>query len=90
MVIAKTIVCKGKVQGVYYRASTKAKAISIGLTGYVKNKPNGDVVIHVQGNKATIDQLIEWCHVGSERAVVNNVICTPADIGDYTDFEIIY
>ena len=80
----------GKVQGVYYRASTKQKADVLGLKGTVMNLPDGSVQIEVVGEEAEINQLIEWCHDGPERAEVEKVICQAAnDNPTYQDFSII-
>ncbi len=69
----------GKVQGVYFRASTKQKADELGLKGTVTNLPNGSVQIEVVGETQPINQLIEWCHQGPERAKVKEVLCTASD-----------
>lgn len=70
--VSLTIV--GKVQGVYYRASTKEKAQSLGLSGFVKNKLNGNVYIECTGATQKIQEFIEWCWDGPQMAVVENVI----------------
>ena len=44
------ITVKGKVQGVFYRASTKAVADQLGVKGYIRNEPNGDVSIAAEGD----------------------------------------
>jgi len=65
-----------KVQGVYFRASTKQKADELGLKGTVMNLPNGPVQIEVVGEEESIDLFIQWCHKGPERAEVKEVVCT--------------
>jgi len=64
---------EGKVQGVYYRASTKDKARSLGLNGYVKNETDGSVTILASGEKAQIDDLLSWCKTGVDLARVDNI-----------------
>ncbi|NHJ04850.1 MAG: acylphosphatase [Candidatus Heimdallarchaeota archaeon] len=54
------IIVKGLVQGVSFRAYTKRKALSLGLTGYVQNLPNGDVKIVAEGEKEKLYELIKW------------------------------
>ena len=54
------IIVKGLVQGVSFRAYTKRKAISLGLTGFVKNLPNGKVEVVAKGRKDKIYELIKW------------------------------
>jgi acylphosphatase len=63
----------GKVQGVYYRQSTKEKATALGLTGYVKNLPDGSVQIMASGNTDQLLQLVLWCRQGPARAIVEEV-----------------
>lgn len=76
--IAKFIIVKGKVQGVFYRKFTKQKAIELGVKGWVKNSNNGDVEIFAQGDEDTVEQLIAWCWQGSPKANVENVILKDA------------
>lgn len=69
-----SILVFGKVQGVFYRASTKEKAKSLGLHGFVRNEPDGSVYIIVQGHKKNIEALVEWCRSGPSRAMVKDII----------------
>lgn len=63
----------GKVQGVFFRAHTEDKANSLGLSGWVRNLPDGRVEILAQGQKDKVDELIKWCHKGPPYARVSNV-----------------
>jgi acylphosphatase len=63
----------GKVQGVYFRASTRYQADSLGITGYARNLPNGDVEVLACGNKAQVDELRAWLWKGPEPAEVTDV-----------------
>lgn len=63
----------GRVQGVWFRASTKNKADQLGLGGSVRNMPDGSVHIEVTGNEQEIDEFLKWCHEGPELARVDNV-----------------
>ena len=77
---------KGKVQGVWFRASAKEKAMSLGLTGKVWNEYDGDVGIIVQGPLDKILSFIEWCKEGPPQARVDDVI--EQELIDYKeDFE---
>jgi len=82
------ITVKGHVQSVSYRFATLAKAIKLGLTGYVKNLPNGDVYIEAEGNEEKINKLIEWCYVGPTRAEVTEVFAEESEVKEYRNFEI--
>ena len=68
-----TLKVTGKVQGVFFRASTLEQANILGLTGTVKNLQNGNVRIVAEGNKDSLNLLHEWCKIGPERAIVNSI-----------------
>lgn len=71
-----SIIVSGKVQGVWYRQSTKEKATELGVTGNVRNQPDGSVAIVATGLLNQLDQFIEWCHQGPPRAQVTHVEVT--------------
>lgn len=64
---------KGKVQGVWYRKSTKIKADELGLLGTVRNLKDGSVEVYTTGVPTKITELIEWCKEGPKFAVVESV-----------------
>ena len=63
----------GRVQGVYFRASTRQQAQMLGITGWVINCPDGSVEAVAEGPKSKIEELIAWCHQGPDGARVNQV-----------------
>ncbi|MFA6126851.1 MAG: acylphosphatase [Bacteroidales bacterium] len=67
------IAVRGRVQGVGYRYATLKMARSLGLNGYVKNKPDGSVFIEAQGSLDHVRMLVEWCKSGPDHAVVESV-----------------
>jgi len=69
---AANIIVHGKVHGVYFRASTRAKALQLSLTGWVRNLPNGTVEVHAEGSRDSIDKLIKWCQKGPPLAKVSH------------------
>ena len=71
--IAKHILVKGDVQGVFFRKTTKQVAETLHITGWVKNTDEGDVEIFAQASEDKVDQLIEWCKQGPPRAEVKAV-----------------
>ena len=75
-------------QGVYYRASAKAKAGELHITGFAQNKPDGSVYIEAEGNQDQLDALIAWCKTGPARAVVTEVVTTPGEWKGFTTFDI--
>lgn len=68
-----SILVRGKVQGVFYRQSTREKALALGITGTVRNNPDGSVAIVATGTKAQLDALLSWCRQGPPRAAVTAV-----------------
>ena len=68
------ILVSGKVQGVYFRQSTKSKAEALGITGTVENLQDGNTVsILASGDKDQLDRFIEWCRQGPPMAIVEQV-----------------
>lgn len=63
----------GRVQGVFYRATTSEEAQSRGLTGWVRNMPDGHVEAEVQGTPEKVDELIEECRTGPPMARVEDI-----------------
>ena len=68
-----SITVSGVVQGVFYRQSTKEKALELGISGLVKNLPDGNVQIVATGTSDQLDQLVQWCKQGPSRAKVTEV-----------------
>jgi acylphosphatase len=64
---------EGKVQGVYFRASTAKKATALGLVGWVRNLDDGRVELLAQGAPEVLEQLLTWCQKGPVLARVVNV-----------------
>lgn len=65
---------KGRVQGVFFRASTRRVAESLGITGHAINLPDGDVEVLACGDAAALDRLGEWLQDGPPHARVDKVI----------------
>lgn len=78
----------GKVQGVYFRASTKAKAQQLGLTGWVRNLADGQVEGVACGDQAALDSLKAWLAEGPESAVVTQLDVQPEAPQDWSSFEV--
>lgn len=68
------LLIKGKVQGVFYRASAKEVAERLHITGWVKNTPEGHVEVMACGEEEALRQFAEWCKKGPEHAMVSDVI----------------
>lgn len=82
------LLIKGKVQGVFYRASAKETADRTGVTGWVKNTPEGDVEAMATGTEKQLQQFISWCKKGPSSAKVRDVIVTEEDETVFNDFVI--
>jgi acylphosphatase len=82
------LIISGKVQGVFYRASAKKKALSLGVTGWVKNTPDNKVEAMVCGDNKAVQLFVEWCRTGPENANVEQVIVTEIPWEDFTSFEV--
>ncbi|MCT7950412.1 acylphosphatase [Ancylothrix sp. C2] len=67
------LIISGKVQGVGYRYYTAQQAKQLGITGWVKNLPDGRVEAIFEGNKQAITDMINWCHQGPPAAEVTEV-----------------
>lgn len=86
--VHKNIRVNGRVQGVYYRASTADMAKSLGLKGFVLNEPSGSVYMEVEGADQQVNQMIEWARKGPPRAIVESLDITDGTIVGFTKFEI--
>jgi len=81
----------GQVQGVFFRSQAKQKARSLGITGWIKNLPNGQIEAVAQGDQNKIKQFIDWCEQGPQLAQVEKVeIKTEQYQSEYQDFEVRY
>ena len=83
------LVVSGRVQGVWFRASTKEQAERLGLTGWVRNRRNGDVEILAEGNEEALAEFLAWCRRGPRGAEVAKVdVSYEDDNGDFSRFDI--
>lgn len=78
----------GQVQGVGFRWSTATEARSIGITGYVKNLPDGSVYIEAEGSREQLNAFIEWCKHGPGFSFVESVTIDTFTPKNYVDFRI--
>ena len=83
------ITVKGKVQGVFYRASTKAVADQLGVKGLVRNERNGDVFIEAEGDNLSMELFLDWCREGPEHAIVNVVESHEGELKNYRNFDVV-
>ncbi|KAB2943761.1 MAG: acylphosphatase [Candidatus Methanoperedens nitroreducens] len=77
----------GKVQGVFFRSSTKDMAKNLDLFGWVRNLADGRVEAVFEGKKDTIEKMLEWCRVGPEYARVTGIEVIWEEFkGDFKEF----
>ena len=88
MIEAIHIIVHGRVQGVWFRAGTKERADELGLFGWVKNKSEGTVEIHAEGEKSQLNNFISWCRKGTPTAHVTSVDLASISLKNFTSFEI--
>lgn len=80
---------RGRVQGVYFRAHCEERARSLGLTGYVRNLLGGEVEAVFEGERAAIEECIEWNRTSQPAAQVTSVdVSWSAATGEFLGFEI--
>lgn len=65
----------GRVQGVYFRASTQRQATALGVVGWVRNRSDGSVELVAEGKPEQLSALLDWCHKGPPMARVDRVEC---------------
>ena len=81
----------GRVQGVAFRHHTRKKAMDLGLTGWVKNLPDGTVALAAEGPPDALDALAEWIHHGPPFAHVTQVELVRSDTAaGHPTFDIVY
>jgi acylphosphatase len=83
------LMIKGKVQGVFYRASARTVAERMGVTGWIKNTKAGDVEAKATGNESQLKEFIGWCRKGPPQAAVTVVDVNPADDEKFDGFHIV-
>ena len=79
--IARRCLVSGRVQGVFYRASTRARAEVLGVTGHARNLPDGRVEVLACGEPAAVTALCEWLWRGSPASSVRDVQVETVDAG---------
>ena len=84
--VTRHLTITGLVQGVWYRESMREAAESLGVTGWVRNRPEGSVEAMIQGEERQVELLIEWCRQGPPLARVQGVDVREGE-GDFDRFD---
>lgn len=83
------ILVSGRVQAVFFRRNTRKKAIELGITGWIRNLFSGKVEIVCEGEKESIENLLEWLKEGPRFAKVNDIKVDYMEYeGEFDDFRI--
>jgi len=87
--VRATLRIRGRVQGVSYRYFTSRTAQSLGLSGWVRNLPTGEVEAVLEGPRSDVQKMIEWCQEGPPAARVDEVLIDWEDCRhEFTDFSV--
>jgi acylphosphatase len=88
LTVARRCLVAGRVQGVFYRASTRTRAEELGVTGYARNLPDGRVEVLACGDAAAVEALCQWLWRGSPASSVRDVVIEgvePAALAQWPD-----
>jgi acylphosphatase len=85
------LMIEGRVQGVWFRDSTRRQAQQLGVYGWVRNCPDGTVEVLAEGSEEDVRQLVAWCHRGPSAAKVSHVLETREDwAGEFHSFDVVF
>ena len=85
------VLIEGRVQGVFFRASTRDEARARGLAGWVRNLADGRVEAVFEGDKAVVDNMLAWCRKGPAYAYVDQIdLDWQPYQGDLADFRVVH
>lgn len=85
------LIISGRVQGVFYRDSTRAKALELGVLGWVRNLPDGSVEAVAEAEPDILEQFLAWCHQGPRAARVDRIEAKrSAARGEFDNFVVTY
>ena len=85
------LIIQGRVQGVWFRDSTRREAVSLGVFGWVRNRPDGSVEVLAEGREDRVRKLVSWCGQGPPAAKVTRVHETNEKWeGEFTSFDILF
>lgn len=85
--VARRLVIRGRVQGVWFRESMRREAETLGVAGWVRNRADGTVEALVEGAPDAVERLVRWAHRGPEAADVSGVEQSPAAVSNLDRFE---
>lgn len=86
MRIHLNIKVSGRVQGVFFRHNSASKAIEFGISGFVRNEPDGSVYLEIEGEKKDLDGFVAWCRSGPPFAKVEKVGVIEGPLQNFKEF----
>lgn len=81
-------IVEGRVQGVYFRGSTRGEAVRLGVSGYARNLSDGRVEVLACGERAAVSELCAWLRTGPPMARVSTVTCEPREYQPCSGFSV--
>jgi acylphosphatase len=79
---------RGRVQGVFFRGEARSRAESLGLSGWIRNAPDGSVEAVFEGDAERVESIVDWCRRGPRGAVVESVETAEETPAGETRFEV--
>jgi acylphosphatase len=86
--IARHLSISGRVQGVFYRAWSREQADQLGVSGWIRNRPDGHVEAHLEGEQAAVEEMIQRLRSGPPAAEVEHLRIWDVEPCDFDDFEV--
>ena len=84
------VIVHGRVTGAFFRAATQREARRLGVSGWVKNRPDGTVELVAEGEEESVKEIVSWAHRGPSAARVDRIeIRWRGYTGEFSDFSII-
>jgi acylphosphatase len=77
-----SVIINGRVQGVYFRSETREQALGLGVKGWVRNRRDGAVEGVFEGERKSVEKLLEWCRQGPPAAEVTEVQAQWEELSD--------
>lgn len=85
-VVRRRIRVRGRVQGVWFRASAQREAARLGVAGFARNERDGSVTVEAEGAPVAVDALVAWCRLGPPAAEVTGVEVEAVPVVGSTSF----
>ncbi|HWF24040.1 MAG TPA: acylphosphatase [Solirubrobacteraceae bacterium] len=87
-VVRRRVIVRGRVQGVFFRDSIRGRAEEHGVTGWVRNRPDGALEAVFEGPRGDVDALVRFSETGPPQARVEGIETTDEELGGETDFRV--